>query len=151
MYDNLFPQNVDQPGEVISPARGQLNRENEYFSVPVCASKFGLAKRVRPSRPASACSFCRLRLNLVLTHGIPLDFLGGIHLFVSPYAIGPSRVYRVAAQLRADGIHCQESAGTRPVVLKIVQVTCAAFAGHHGPINVRLSFPTPTLGMKWAS
>ena len=25
---------------------------------------------------------------------------------------------------------------------------CCHFAGHHGPINVRLSFPTPTIGMK---
>ena len=26
---------------------------------------------------------------------------------------------------------------------------CCHFAGHHEPINVRLSFPTPTIGMKW--
>ena len=25
----------DQPGKVVIPARGQLNRENEYFVVPV--------------------------------------------------------------------------------------------------------------------
>ena len=24
-----------QPGKVVNPARGQLNRKNEYFSVPV--------------------------------------------------------------------------------------------------------------------
>ena len=30
---------------------------------------FGLARRVRPSRPAVACSFSTLRLNLVLTRG----------------------------------------------------------------------------------
>ena len=30
-----------------------------------------------------------------------------------------------------------------PVVLKVVPVTGAAFAGDHGPINVRLSFPHP--------
>ena len=27
----------DQPGRVANPARGQLNRENEYFPVPVRA------------------------------------------------------------------------------------------------------------------
>ena len=27
----------DQPGKVANPARGQLSRENEYFSVPVRA------------------------------------------------------------------------------------------------------------------
>ena len=47
---------MDQPGKVANPARGQLNREeNEYFPVRVRAWEFGLARRVRQSRPASAC------------------------------------------------------------------------------------------------
>ena len=82
---------------------------------------------------------------------------------------GHSRVYRVT-QLRTDGIHCRQSADTRPVVLKVVRVTGAAFSDvTHGPVTVRLSFhhsPTkgyglkvgrlrtffsmPTVGMKWA-
>ena len=57
-----------------------------------------------------------------------------------------SRVYRVT-QLRTDGVHCGESAGTGLAVLKVVPVTGLFFAGHHGPINARLSFPTPTIGM----
>ena len=44
---------MDQPGKVTNPARGQLNRENEYSPVPVRAWEFGLARRVQPSRPAS--------------------------------------------------------------------------------------------------
>ena len=28
---------MDQPGKVANPARGQLNRENKYFPVPVRA------------------------------------------------------------------------------------------------------------------
>ena len=36
-----------------------------------------------------------------------------------------SRVSQVT-QLRTDGVHCRESAGTGPVVLKVVPVTCAA-------------------------
>ena len=52
--------------------------------------------------------------------------------------------------MRIDGVHSQESAGTGPVVLKVVPVTGAAFAGHHRPTDVRLYFPTPTIiiGMK---
>ena len=50
------------------------------FSVPVRAQEYGLARRIWPSRPASACSISKLRLNLVLTHGV--------HLFIPPYAIG---------------------------------------------------------------
>ena len=40
---------------------------------------------------------------------------------------GQSRVYRVT-QLRTDGVHCRESVGPGPVVLKIVRVAGAAFA-----------------------
>ena len=54
---------MDQPGKVANPANSdQLNRENEYFPVSVCALEFGLARRVRQSRPTSACSFSILRL-----------------------------------------------------------------------------------------
>ena len=38
---------------------------------------------------------------------------------------GQCRVYRVT-QLRTDGVHCRESVGTGPVVLKVVRVTGAA-------------------------
>ena len=72
-------------------ACGQLNKENGYFPVSVRAREFGLVRRVRPSRPASACSFSILRLTfLVLPRGIPPDFRGGVHLFIKTaiYAIG---------------------------------------------------------------
>ena len=55
-------------------------------------------------------------------------------------------VYRVT-QLRTDAIRCRESVGTGPVNLKVVPVTGAALAGHHGPINMRLSLPHPLLIM----
>ena len=32
-----YRKSKDQPGKVANPACGQLNRENEYFSVPVRA------------------------------------------------------------------------------------------------------------------
>ena len=53
-----------------------------------------------------------------------------------PYVIGsvPSLFYR-ATQLRTDGVHCRESAGTGPVNLKVVPNECCQFAGHHGPID----------------
>ena len=41
--------------------------------------------------------------------------------------LGQSRVYRVT-QLRTDSVHYRESAGTGPVVLKVVRGTGAAFA-----------------------
>ena len=64
MYGHTYSRSMDQPGKVANPSRGQLNRENEYFPVRVRAREVGLARRVRQSRPASACSFSILRLNL---------------------------------------------------------------------------------------
>ena len=74
---------MDQPGKVANPARGQLNREeSEYSPVPVRARGFAFARRVQPSRPASAWLFPYSGWNPVLTHGIPPDFRGGVHLFI---------------------------------------------------------------------
>ena len=67
----------------------------------------------------------------MLTRGIPPDFRGGAHVFIylnRHTSSGQSRVYRVT-QLRTDGIRCLESAGTGPVVLKVVPVTGADL--HH--------------------
>ena len=53
-----YSKGKDQPGchKVTNSARGQLKRENDSFVVPIRAREFGLARRVRQSRPASACS-----------------------------------------------------------------------------------------------
>ena len=65
---------------------------------------------------------------MVLPHEIPPDFRGGAHIFTPTSPSGQSRVYRVT-QLRTDGVHCRESAGTEPVILEIIPVTGAAFSG----------------------
>ena len=36
-YIIIYSKSTDQPGKVAKPARGQLNRENKYFPVPVGA------------------------------------------------------------------------------------------------------------------
>ena len=45
----------DQPVKVANPARGQLNREKNFSLSPFAPENY-IAKRVRQSRPASACS-----------------------------------------------------------------------------------------------
>ena len=70
---------MDQPGKVVNPARGQLNRENEYLPVRMRISSRETGSAV-PSRVSLLISI--LRLNLVLTYGIPPEFRGGVHLFV---------------------------------------------------------------------
>ena len=64
---------MDQPGKGANPVHGQLNRGNEYFP-GIRSRETGLAV---PSRVSLLIS--RLRLNLVLTYGIPPDFRGGAH------------------------------------------------------------------------
>ena len=100
MYDHTCSKNMDQPGKVANPARGQLNRENEYFPVRVRAWEFGLTRRARPSRPASACSLSTPRQTLVLTHGISPAFCDGVHRYRQPPSV-QSPVCQVT-QLRTD-------------------------------------------------
>ena len=79
---------MNQPGKVANPAGAQLNRKCVLFLVLVCL-EFGLARQIQlPSRPASACSIYTLRLNLVLTRGIPPALRNDVHLFIPPTAIG---------------------------------------------------------------
>ena len=82
-----------QPGKVANPARGQLNRENiplsscvpenmvsrdvVFFTLTDRASTIPMGSAV-PSRVSLLVSI--LRLNLVLTYGIPPEFRGGDHL-----------------------------------------------------------------------
>ena len=56
VYGDTYSKSMDQPGKVANPARGQPNRENEYFPVRIRVCEFGLARRVRQSCHASACS-----------------------------------------------------------------------------------------------
>ena len=83
---------------------------------------------------------------MVPIHEIPPDFRGGVICLYRHTPSGRSRVYRVT-KLRTDDVHCLGFAGTGPVVLKAVPVTGAAFAGHQGPMNARISFPAPIIGM----
>ena len=116
---HTYSKSVDQPGKTANPAHGQLNRENNHFPVPrsrlrIWSRETGLAV---PSRVSLLISI--LRLNRVLTYGIPPEFRGGVHfIYLNRHTpSGQSRDYRVT-QLRTDDVHCRESAGTGPVTSK---------------------------------
>ena len=48
MYGQTYSKSMDRPGKVANPARGQLNRENEYFPVHVRKiHKYVVANAVR--------------------------------------------------------------------------------------------------------
>ena len=69
---------MDQPGKVANPARGQLNRENEYSLSPcvpenlVCETGSAVPSRVR-------LLISILRLNLVLTGFLPSSAAASIY------------------------------------------------------------------------
>ena len=117
---NIYSKSIDQPDKVANPAGGQLNRENEDFPVRTWSRDTGSTVQSRVSLLISI-----LRLDLVLTYGIPPEFRGGVHYFFlnRHTPSNQSRVYRVT-QLRTDGVHCRESAGTGPVNLKVVPNGC---------------------------
>ena len=73
MYVSMYM--YGQPGKVANPARGQLNRENQYISL----SAFAPGNLVSAVLPRVSLLSSILRLNLVLTYGIPPEFRGGVH------------------------------------------------------------------------
>ena len=75
MYGHIYSKSKDQPGKVANPARGQLNRKNQYFLVPVSRLKIWSRETgsAVPSRVILLISIL-LRLNLVLTYGVPPEF-----------------------------------------------------------------------------
>ena len=80
MSGHTYSKSMDQPGKVANPARGQLNRQNEHFLSPFAPENFvsrdGFDSPV-PRQPAHPI----LRLNLVLTYGIPPEFRDGVQPF----------------------------------------------------------------------
>ena len=113
---------MDQPGKVANPARGQLNRENNIPLSPCVPenliSRDGFSRPV-PRQPAhlhtQAESGAYLRGSSRVPRRRPLR---NRHT-----PSGQSQVYRVT-QLRTDGVHCRESAGTGTVVSKVVPNEC---------------------------
>ena len=71
MYGHTYSKTKDQPGKVANPARGELNRENEYGEFFCPRSRLRIWSREKGSAVASRVSLLIsiLRPNLVLTHG----------------------------------------------------------------------------------
>ena len=125
MITQTYSKSTAQPGKVAKPTRGQLKKENIIFPYPrsrlrIWSRETGSAV---PSRVSLLISI--LRLNVMLTYGIPPEFRAGVYLFIQNRhtPLGQSRVYRVT-QLCTDGVHCREFADTGPVNLKVVPNEC---------------------------
>ena len=122
---HTYSKSKDQSCKVANPTRGQLKKENEYFPVSVRVLRIwsretGLAvpSRVRLLIPYSGGIWCSL------TGFLPISTAASIYLFKPPYAIGSVPSLLRYAQLRTDGVHCRESAGTEPVSPWVVPNMC---------------------------
>ena len=94
-------QSVDQPGEVTNSARGQPDRKNEYF-LNCPRSHLRIWSRETGSDVPSRVS--------LLAGFLPISAAASIYSYRHTPS-GQSRVYLVT-QLRTDGVHCRELAGT---------------------------------------
>ena len=95
---DYFQQSMEQPsvyGFILPTLLVVVNRTEKMF-FPLLSSPFAprnLVSRdgfVWSSRPASTRTSSTLRLNLVLTHGIPPAFRDGVHFHTVKYhRVGP--------------------------------------------------------------
>ena len=128
---------MDQPGKVANPARGQLNRENEYSPVPRACLRIWSRETSSavPSRISLLISI--LTLNLVLTYGIPTDFRGGVHLFIYIAKEG------TRSRFERDTVPSQYVALTSVFVSKInwrLDCMCVCFLPIHSGHQVRWTY-----------
>ena len=86
-YHQIYSKDKDQPGgKAANPARGQLAAEEGKRIIFCPRLRLRIWSRetssaVVPSRVSLLISMI-LRLNLVLTDGIPPEFRGGVHLLL---------------------------------------------------------------------
>ena len=128
MYVCLYPSiHVSTHGHHIQQAGHQPGwlpklLVGSFSLSPLAPESLVSRDRLAVPSPASACSFSTLRLDLVLTHGIPPAFLHGVHFLILSTAIwsvpslsGHAIAYRWRSLPR--------------VCLKVVSETGAAFSG----------------------
>ena len=92
-----YSESKDQPGKkVANPARGQLNRQNDFSLSPfapenlVSRDGFGspVPRQRVPRQPNLLISVLRLRIWCLLTGTLPISAAASIYLCNPPYAIG---------------------------------------------------------------
>ena len=105
MYGHTYSKSMDQPGTGCQSCTWSAEQRKLIFPCPRSRLRIWSSETSSavPSRVSLLVSI--LRLNLVLTYGIPPEFRGGVHLFIlNRHTIsGQSRVYRIT-QLRIDDV-----------------------------------------------
>ena len=134
---------MDQPGKVANPARGQLNREKNIPLSP-CVPE-NLVSRDGFSRPVPRQS---AHLHTQVESGAYLrdssrvprrcPFMKPPYASSVPSLSGRPIAYRWRSLPRVRRHRASKPQGSSERVLPCL-------AGHHGPTNIRLSFPHPLL------
>ena len=124
-----------------------MDRENVFFfPVPDRAREDGLTRQIRPSHPATVCSFSTPKLNLVLLSFLPLSATVSIHTEnrhrVSFEFIGSC--IRITIALIAKSPPTQGASTSSPQDGS--SKGCCLLRKPDGPIFGRPSFSTPTFG-----
>ena len=125
-YGHTYTKSMDQTGKIANRVRGQLGREMDIYLSAFAPKNFVSRDRFDspvPYEPAHLRTRAEFDAHLLRD---PPEFCGGVHLLFILNRHTPSsqsRVYRVT-QLRTDGVHYREYAGTRPVNLQVVSNEC---------------------------
>ena len=134
------------PGMVANPARGQLNK-GLIFSL--CPFAPGLARRVWSSRPLSARSFlytpAESSIWYLLTGFLPLSATASTHIPSTAIGSIPSLSGYAIAYRWCSLPRVRRHRASKPQIS--FGYGWCLFRYHHGQIFMRLSFPTPTIGM----
>ena len=79
IYGHIYSKSMGQPGKVANPGHGQGK-----LIFPCPRSRLRIWSRETGSAVPSCVGvlISILRLNLVLTYGIPPEFRSGVHLFI---------------------------------------------------------------------
>ena len=146
---------MDEPGQVANPARGGLNREKRIICLcPRLRLRMMWSRETDLAAPSRVVSLLVLHIEVeiwcLLAEFLPLSAKSCIYLYRQPPS-GQFRVYisKIPQIMAIDGLQCQESAGTGPVVLKVVRATGRAFSGftimmdHDQLIMCASHFPHP--------
>ena len=145
MYGHTYTKSMDQPGKVANPARGQLNREDEYSPSPYVPEKLvsrdGFSRSV-PRQPAhlhtQAESGAYLRDSSRIPRRRPFIYFKPPYSFGSvPSLSGHANAYRWRSLPRVRRHRTSKPQGSSERVLSW-QVTM-------DQLYMRLSFPHPLL------
>ena len=143
MYGHTCSKSMNQPGKVANPARGQLNRKKYIYLSPFApenlVSRDGFGGPVPAHLHTQAQYDAYLRDSSRVPRWRPFIYLKLSYDVGSvPSISGHAISYRRGLLPRVRRHRASEPQGSFERVMPCL-------AGHHGPINIRLSLPHPLL------